>query len=163
MPAWLPSPTVTPGCRSLQSGDVDAFASDQVVLLGDAMKALDKDQKRQLLVRRRAVLLRALRDDGSAQRRGLPSGREPGDRADLPHRRACGALPDVDRQSPASSPRRCCSRCIRCRRWRSKTRSLRGKLTRLRSARFRNSSAKRRIGGVETRRQSCARNLEPRG
>ena len=38
-----------------------------------------------------------------------------------------------------------------------------GRWERLPSARFRNTSAKRRIGCVETRRQSSARTLEPRG
>ena len=32
------------GMSQMQRGDVDAFASDQVVLLGDAMRALDRDQ-----------------------------------------------------------------------------------------------------------------------
>ena len=32
------------GMARLQSGEVDAFASDQIVLLGEAMKALDQDR-----------------------------------------------------------------------------------------------------------------------
>ena len=32
------------GMARLQSGEVDAFASDQVVLIGEAMKALEKDR-----------------------------------------------------------------------------------------------------------------------
>ena len=74
------------GIAALESGKVSAYASDRVILVG---LLVESGPAREVRPGRRAVLLRALRLHGPAQRRGLPARRQSHAGGPVPQRATC--------------------------------------------------------------------------